>query len=120
MQADAALVLFPKFTTVVSDGEHVQSYTSTPLDVSQFGSAQFQIWRGDLVGDGSHAPSFKAYLEESTDGERWVLPSGGGSGIDPGKEGTRMLSYAFRLRWFRVRIDFKGLLATCWAEGLLR
>ena len=120
MQADAALVLFPKFTTLVSDGSNVQTYTSAPLDVAAFGSAQFQVWRGDMVGDGTHGPTFKAFIEESTDGEKWVMPSGGSAGVDPGKETARMLSYAFRLRFFRLRIDFKGRFASCWAEGLLR
>ena len=117
MSADAGILLFPKFTTLVGTDSNTTSFTSTPVDVSRFGSAQFQLWRGRIVGS---TTSFKAYLEESLDGESWSSPPGGTAGYDPGENASKLFSYSFRLRWFRIRIDFKGEFVTCWAEGLLR
>lgn len=119
MSAEAAIALFPRFTTLVSDGTATTSFTSTPLEVSRFGSAQFQAWRGSIVGT---SPTFKVYVEESLDGQEWVLPPGGAGGFDPGSlpGSLKNFSYAFRLRWFRLRVDFKGQFVTCWAEGILR
>ena len=117
MSTDAGLSLFPKFTTLVSKDTIAIQFVSTPIDVSRFGSAQFGLWRGGMQGS---SPTFKAYLEESLDGERWVSPPGGTGGFDPGTNGTKMFSYAFRLRWFRLRIEFQGECVTCWAEGVLR
>ncbi len=54
------------------------------------------------------------------DGEKWVTPPGGSAGFDPGEDASKLFSYIFRLRWFRLRLDFKGRFVTCWAEGLLR
>ena len=117
MSTDAALVLFPKFTSLVSNEAELTSFTSAPLDVSRFGSAQFQLWRGGMQGAGA---TFKAYLEESLDGDTWTTPPGGSGGFDPGQNGSKLFSYSFRLRWFRMRIDFTGECVSCWAEGVLR
>jgi hypothetical protein len=118
MSAEAAIVLFPKFTTLVGKQSESTSFTTTPLDVSRFGSAQFQLWRGPISVPGT--TPFRAYLEESLDGEAWTSPPGTGNGFDPGESAAKTFSYAFRLRWFRLRIDFKGEFVTCWAEGLFR
>lgn len=117
MSADAGLILFPKFTSFVGTAANQTSFTTTPIDVSQFGSAQFQFWRGPIQGS---PPLFKVYLEESLDGDSWSTPPGGTGGYDPGENASKMFSYAFRFRWFRVRVEFKGEFVTCWAEGLLR
>ena len=117
MSADAALALLPKFSTLVALDGGAMSFTSAPLDVSRHGSAQFQAWRGPMLGS---SPTFKVYLEESVDGETWTLPPGGTGGFDPGQGAVKSFSYAFRLRWFRLRVDFQGQFVTCWAEGLLR
>jgi hypothetical protein len=116
MPADATLILFPRGTTLVSRDNVTVSFSSNPIDVSGFGSAQFQLWRGHLAGT---SPAFKAYLEESLDGQAWSSPAGG-PGIDPGENGTKSLSYAFRLRWFRLRLEVKTNFVSCWAVGLLR
>ena len=117
MPADAGLILFPKFTSLVATASNQTSFTTTPIDVSQYGSAQFQFWRGPIQGSN---PLFAVYLEESLDGDNWSSPSGGSGGYDPGENSSRLFSYAFRFRWFRVRVEFKGEFVTCWAEGLLR
>lgn len=117
MATDTALVLLAKFTTLVSTDAQTTSYSTAPLDVSRYGAAQFQVWRGEAIGT---SPTFKVFLEESLDGLSWTQPPGVGASIDPGKETLRLFSYAFRLRWFRLRVDFKGKYVTCWAEGLLR
>ena len=115
MATDVALTLFPRFSTLVSRSDKTTTFTSTPIDVSGFSSAQFQAWRGYTAGT-----EFKTYLEESIDGENWTLVPGGTGGYDPGENQRKSFSYAFRLRWFRLRIDFKGEAVNCWAEGVLR
>jgi hypothetical protein len=116
MPADANLILFPRGTTLVSRDNFTVSFTSNPVDTSGHGSAQFQLWRGHLSGS---SPTFKAWIEESLDGVLWSSPAGG-SGFDPGENGTKALSYAFRLRWFRLRLEVKANFVSCRAEGLLR
>jgi hypothetical protein len=115
MATEAALALFPRFSTLVSRSDQTTTFTSTPVDVSGFGSAQFQLWRGYTAGT-----IFKAYLEESLDGESWTFVPGGAQGYDPGQNQRKSFSYAFRLRWFRLRIDFRGEIVNCWAEGVMR
>lgn len=117
---DAAIVFLPRFTTLVG----ASSFTTLPLDVSRFGSAQFQLWRGPLRGT---APTFLAYLEESLDAEHWVLGPSTPTGYDPATDDPtlvrpKLFSYGFRLRWFRIRVELGGVdpAVTCWAEGLLR
>ncbi|MCE9637730.1 MAG: hypothetical protein K8T90_18680 [Planctomycetes bacterium] len=117
---DAAIAFLPRFTTLVG----ASSFTTLPLDVSRFGSAQFQIWRGPLRGT---TPTFLAYLEESLDAEHWVLGPSTPTGYDPATDDPtlvrpKLFSYGFRLRWFRVRVELGGTNpgVTCWAEGLLR
>lgn len=120
---DAAIVFLPRFTTLVG----ASSFTTLPLDVSRFGSAQFQLWRGPLRGGPTPAPTFLAYLEESLDAENWVLGPSTPTGYDPATDDPtlarpKLFSYGFRLRWFRIRIELAGAnpVVTCWAEGLLR
>ncbi len=117
---DAAIVFLPRFSTLVG----ASSFTTQPLDVSRFASAQFQLWRGPLRGTD---PTFLCYLEESLDADHWVLGPSTPTGYDPGTDDPtltrpKLFSYAFRLRWFRVRVELGGTdpVATCWAEGLLR
>ncbi len=117
---DSAIVLLPRFTTLVG----ASSFTTLPLDVSKYGSAQFHLWRGPLRGTPA---GFLAYLEESLDAEHWVLGPSTPTGYDPAIDDPtltrpKLFSYGFRLRWFRIRIELSGTApgCTCWAEGLLR
>jgi hypothetical protein len=117
---DSAIVLLPRFTTLVG----ASSFTTLPVDVSKYGSAQFQLWRGPLRGTPA---AFLAYLEESLDAEHWVLGPSTPTGYDPATDDPtltrpKLFSYGFRLRWFRIRIELSGTApgCTCWAEGLLR
>ena len=67
---DSTFVLLPRFTTLAG----ATSFTTLPMDVSAFGGAQFQVWRGQFrTKDDSIAKSFKIYLEESLDTQTWVL-----------------------------------------------
>ncbi len=122
---ESSLVLLPRPTTLVG----ATSFTTLPLDVSGFGSVQLQLWRGPTRGAGS--PTIKFYFEESLDTETWALGPSTPVGYDPADETTggdptlakpQLFSYAFRLRWFRLRIETTGTapIFTCWAEGLLR
>ena len=118
-KVDSAIVLLPRFTTLAGATE----FTTQPMDVSQYGGIQFQLWRGPFrTASPTPAEKFTVYLEESLDAQTWVLgPSAPGAHVVAASE-PRFFSYGFRLRWFRVRVDVEGddPLVTCWAEGLLR
>lgn len=127
---DSAIVFLPRPTTLAG----AATFTSTPLDVSRWGSMQIQVWRGPIRGGGSYL----AYLEESADTEVWTLgpsapegfdPADGETGGDPSFARPQFFSYAFRLRWFRLRVVLaaaggatapQGPVVTTWAEGFLR
>ncbi|MCE9634251.1 MAG: hypothetical protein K8T90_00975, partial [Planctomycetes bacterium] len=122
--AESTIVFLPRFTTLVGPG----TYTTQPLDVSQFASAQFQAWRGvQACSSGLDATKVKVFLEESLDCQDWVLGASAPRGITIPYTATRLFSYGFRLRWFRLRVeitapgtgDVAGLV-TMWAEGILR
>jgi len=117
MSAESALVLFPRFTTLVGAGD----FSSVPLDCSAYGSAQIELWRGPLIGSGTQ---FRGYLEESLDGVNWQPPAASAQAHDPGSGLSIVLSHIFSLRWFRVRIGLTASanqpVVTCWAEGMLR
>lgn len=123
-EVDAAIVFLPRFTTLAG----ASSFTTLPLDVSRFASAQFQLWRGPIRGNPPQASHpFLAYLEESLDAENWVLGPSTPTGFDPADDDLtltrpKLFSYGFRLRWFRIRIELSSTnpIVTCWAEGLLR
>lgn len=114
MAASAALVLFPRFTTLVG----ASIYTSAPVDVADFSAAQFQLWRSKILGAGSNP--FRAFLEESLDAEAWSGTGNSTRCFDPGENQRMIFNYTFRLRWFRIRIVTNSSLVTVWAEGLLR
>lgn len=123
--AESALVLIPRFTSFVGEGER----TSVPIDVSSYSSAQIELWRGPLFGSGDDTPAkFRAYLEESLDGVTWQPPADVAHGYDPGAEKSAVLSHMFTMRWFRIRVKVdigSGFppttpMVSCWAEGMLR
>lgn len=97
------------------------TYYTVPLDVSRFGSAQFQVWRGPDAG-GDALATFKVFIEESLDGVAWSAGGTIPNGYQLVPNTVASFSYAFRLRWFRLRIEMYGSspIVTCWAEGILR
>jgi len=112
---DATIVFFPRFTTLAG----AATFTTAPLDVSRFDGAQFQVWLGDMDGV---SPVATLYFEESLDAQTWVLGPQTPEGFVLDEGLAKFFSYGFRLRWFRVRLVLTGseVIATCWAEGLLR
>jgi hypothetical protein len=115
---DAGVSFLQRYTTLV--GEYAD-FTTAPLDCSRMGGVQFQVWRGPIRTTGGDS-SLTLYLEESLDAHTWVLGPSTPQGIVLGEEQTRFFSYAFRLRWFRLRFHLAGNdpMVSCWAEGLLR
>ncbi len=128
---ESAIVLLARPTTLIG----ATTFTTLPLDVSQFGSVQLQLWRGPIRTVAGltppDAPTIKFYLEESLDTETWALGPATPVGYDPADDSTggdptfavpQLFAYAFRLRWFRIRVELTGSapLVTCWAEGFLR
>jgi hypothetical protein len=117
---DAAVVLYPRFTTLVGSVNPATlfDFPTAPLDVSRHSGIQFQLWTGSFSGG-----SARVFLEESLDGQTWVLGPGAASGVDLLGNDSRFFSYSFRLRWFRARMQLTGAaspIVTCWAAGLLR
>ncbi len=120
--ADSSIVMFPRFTTLVSNNLAVDDpvdFTSLPLDVSSFGGAQIQAWRGCMIG--GQQRYCEVFLEESLDAQEWMLGPFAPEPIPLYEKKTLFLSYSFRLRWFRLRVRLKrAVMVTLWAEGLLR
>ena len=115
---DASIVFLPRYTTLVANLTTHFEFTTLPLDVSRYSGAQFQIWRSPM-SDGT----FKFFMEESLDAQKWVLGATAPEGHELASDDTKFCSYSFRLRWFRLRIRLEGTgtsIVTCWAEGLLR
>jgi hypothetical protein len=115
---DSSFVIMPRFTTLVGQA----TFTTMPMDVSAYGGAQFQVWRGPFrVSDGG-VGTLNVYLEESLDTQTWVTGPSTPAAYPVNPFETKFFSYDFRLRWFRLRIVTTGAnpIVTCWAEGLLR
>ena len=100
---DASVVFLPRLTTLI--GLTGSEFTTLPLDVSQYSGAQFQVWRGSM-----DSGTFTLYLEESLDGQTWVLGASTPTGFPFTTEATKFFSYSFRLRWFRLRIAATGVV----------
>lgn len=114
---DAGLVLLPRFTTLVG----ATSFVTAPLDLSQQGGAQFQVWRGPIrVASGSG--TLTMYMEESLDCQSWALGPLSPPGTVIPENDPKFFSYDLRLRWFRVRFVLAGTdpMVVVWAGGLLR
>jgi hypothetical protein len=119
--AESSIVLLPRFTTLYGKTAETREFTTLPLDVSRFGSAQFQFWRGPICY-ADDPVAFYVALEESLDAEHWVLGTSAPTEFEVPEDTPLLFSYAFRLRWFRLRakLDTTGGMVTCWAEGPLR
>ena len=116
---DSSFVILPRFTTLVG----AAVFTTLPMDVSAYGGAQFQIWRGPFrVKTGTPAPSFTVFLEESLDTEEWVLGPDTATSFVIAEADRKFFAYDFRLRWFRLKVLILGdePIVTCWAEGFFR
>lgn len=120
--AESTIVFFPRFTTLVGG----PSFVTQPLDVSQFASAQFQVWVGgssEATTDGT--AMFDLVLEESLDAEIWNPGPGPAKTYVCKYNKPRLFSVGFRFRWFRLRVQpLEGQssvgIVTMWAEGILR
>jgi hypothetical protein len=116
---DSQIVIFPRFTSLAGTG----SFASAPIDVSGYGGLQLQVWFGEFI-NASGESHFKVHLEESLDAIVWPDEARFTLDLDVSKTyATTFLSFGFRLRWFRVRVEITGspdLMATCWVEGILR
>jgi len=113
---ESTIVFMPRFTTLIGSRE----FTTLPLDVSRFGSAQFQVWQAGINGSGG---TFKVSFEESLDTEHWALGASSPEVFTIAQNETRFFSHSFRLRWFRLKVDLSetpDAMVTCWAEGILR
>jgi hypothetical protein len=120
MGVDAGIVFLPRFTTLVG----AATFLTAPIDVSQQGGAQFQVWTS-AVRVASGSGTFTLYMEESLDCDSWSLgpnPTGLGTAFTVLPNTATLFSYDFRLRWFRLKIVLGGTepMVCCWAEGLLR
>ena len=118
-KVESYVAFFPRFTTL-----RTGSFTSIPLDVSQFGGVQMQVLLAGLVWGGEES-SFKMYMEESLDGVKWpesmMYEFDLTSLHDDPALNTKFFSVAFRLRWFRVRIEIVAIpLLTLYVEGIMR
>lgn len=118
--AQSSLVLFPRFTTLIGIGD----FAGSALDTSRFGSAQFELWRGPLLGMADGA-KLRVYKEESLDGVTWFPSAADNRGYDPGSGKSVVLSQAFGMKWFRLRAKLElttgtRVGVTLWAEGVLR
>lgn len=117
---ESYVVFFPRFTTLAA-GVGAVSFTSIPLDVSQFGGVQMEAWMGEVLpyGGTSH---FKIYLEESLDGTTWEDEMSTVYEFDQAHTyAGKFFSFGFRLRWFRVRLELTNInLVTTYVEGIMR
>lgn len=115
----APVVMLPRFTSFVGGG----TFTTAPLDVSEFSKVYLEFWRGELAGSQlSPAAAFSAQLEEASDPN-----PPGGTWTPLGSAITAVNTYTLEertltKRFFRIRIVLDlgngGVGAiTCWAAG---
>jgi hypothetical protein len=94
------LVLVPRFTTYVKDGE----FPSIGVDVTPFGSAVVHVWRGRLIGT---LPGVTARFEESIEQESWTACDGGAS-FSPAQLAVTTKTLALAKRYLRVVFALTG------------
>lgn len=113
------LVMIPRFTSYLGEG----TYTTVPLDVSDYEGATLEFWRGQLRSPGTG--TFTAYFEQASepwaDDTLWnvlaTVTSANASSLET-------LTFS-RFPYFRVRIvledaTYHAVGVTCWAAGFLR
>lgn len=119
MPVESTIVLLPRFTCLAG----ATTFTTVPLDVSQFGAIQFQVWQGGICDQQGVNPKFQVSLEESIDAQHWALGAGSPTPYVVAADEIRFFSHSFRLRWFRLKVELpesSAPIVTCWAEGILR
>lgn len=115
------LVMIPRFTSYVGEG----TFTTLALDVSAFGKANVEFWRGALMGGSDPTPAeFEAVFEEAnqadTEEADWTAI---GSAITT-PSANDLVSLEFTKKYFRIRIDLTAsnlgsAAITAWAAGNL-
>ena len=114
------LVMIPRFTSYVGEG----TYTTVPLEISEFEGAAIEFWRGHLAGKAQGA-TFAAYLEEAFEASPPTLADWTTLASTTADNASNLYQVAFSQRYFRIRIVLvkdatNGLAAiTCWAAGTL-
>src|SRR5437870_2552997 len=90
------LVMVPRYTGLVGP----QTFSTVPLDVTEYSDASLVLWRGPLVGT---TPSFTAHFDVSQDAENWSMAAADSS---PSANAATAIGAGFTgHRWFRVRIE---------------
>jgi len=110
------VVMIPRFTSYLGVG----TYTTVPLDISDFESITMEFWRGKL-----RSGTFTAYLEQASepweDNSLWSALSTINTADTSSFED---LTFS-KVPYFRIRIvladpTFLASGITCWAAGFLR
>jgi hypothetical protein len=113
------LVMIPRFTSYVGQG----TYTTAPLDVSEFAKFTLTVWRGPFVTGTGTGSGMSITFEQSDDAEMWTTFSGI-SAITSANTSS-IVTADLTMRWFRVKADMTEdnvnhvVALTCWAIGNL-
>jgi hypothetical protein len=114
------LVMIPRYTSYVG----AATYTTVPLEISEFSGAAIEFWRGQLAGKPQGA-TFQAYLQEAFDlslpeAEAWTNLASTST-----DDTSTVFKVTFTKRYFRIKIVLTGeptdnlVAITCWAAGSL-
>ena len=104
------VVVLPRYTSLLGGG----TFTTVPVDVSEYSAATLTLWRGYTALGGS----FTAYFEDSHDALEWTVLNGSGS--DPGANASVIVRFDLSRRWLRARVVLASTdSATCWVVGAL-
>lgn len=120
------LILVPRYTSYMgatsdTPGEGTTDYVSAPIEVNAYASGSITAWRGHLAGTSS--PTFKLYVQASTDGVAWkdLHLTMTDPWVDPGEEQALTVTFSCDQRFIRARVALGGTdpAVTCWATGFL-
>lgn len=116
------LILVPRYTSYMGAGD----YLSAPIDVTPYSEGSVTVWRGELLGGGPPPPSFKFYVQVSTDAKAWsdwpLHVQGSNDYVDPGTDATILAPFPCDRRWIRARVVLGGgssPAVSCWAAGFV-
>ena len=104
-------VLASRVSSLVGAGE----YVTPPLDVSEFETSTWNLWRGALVGGSDVGFTF----EESSGSGDWTTCPGADEDHDPGANSESRVSVHHHRRWFRLRVSLpdSGSMVSYWVAG---